>query len=75
MIYFVQYEIIILYTTFYWVYGRSVHVANPARYKTKSSQSLVKTQSDSSQDQVEYLPILPTTSNHKPYDVRSIGEH
>ena len=26
-------------------------------------QSLVKTQSDSSQDQVEYLPILPTTSN------------
>ena len=25
------------------VHGRSVHVANPARYKTKSSQSLVKT--------------------------------
>ena len=24
-----------------------------------------------SQEQVEYLPILQTTSNHKPYDVRS----
>ena len=34
-------------------------------------RSLVKTQSDSSQDQVEYLPILPTTSNHKTFCIQA----